>query len=321
MTSMPELALFVCSYGRDALRTRRLIDSLDRHNVGGLSLFVAIPHQHRRVFFDTIGRGRATWIDQEEVYELSPSARVCEFERVPGSHLQQVVKAEAWRLRAAENLLVLDSDCMFLRAFCSADLVDSQRIPVTILEPAEAVRQLAVRLKRPKIWKDWLSTSDRARELVGRWDHARWSFGGAPFVWSAQVWRDLDSQVLAPSGKTILDAIRAVGSELVIYGEAALALGSIPIRVSSQLFKIYHYEQDYWLDQARGATQSDLAHSHMGVVYQSNWQHELDHPDYRRPMMSRVRRQLRRAVARTAWNIRHYVGSRPRSGQTSHMSA
>jgi hypothetical protein len=282
--------------------------------VDGLPLFLAIPHQHRRVFFDTIGRDRATWIDQEEVYGLSPSARVCKFERVPGAHLQQVVKAEAWRIRAAENLLVLDSDCMFLNAFRSADLVDSQGIPITVLESAETVRRLAVRAKQPKIWNDWLSTSDRARKLVGRQDHVRLSFGGAPFVWSAQVWRDLDSQVLAPSGNTILDAIRIVGSELVIYGEAALALGSIPIRASPMLFKIYHYEQEYWLDQARGITQSDLANTHMGVVYQSNWQHELDHPDYRRPMLSRARKQFRRAVARTVWNIRHSVGSYARSG-------
>lgn len=317
MSRTPELALFICSYGRDALRARRLVDSVDGHNVDGVPLIVAVPREHRRVFFDTVGRHRVTWIDQEEIYGLSPSARMCRCSDVSGSHLQQTVKAEAWRLGTAENLLVLDSDCMFLRPFRKADFVDSHGTPITVIEPADTVRQLAARLNQPKIWTDWLNTSDRARALLGRHDDVRWSFGGAPFVWSARVWRDLDCRVLSPSGRTILDAIRMVGSELMIYGEAALALGSVALRASPQLFKIYYYEQELWLDQARGVKRSDLASIHMGVVYQSNWQYELDHPNYRRRLLSRTRRHLRRATARIAWNIRYHFGSSIRSGHVS----
>ena len=305
---MPELVLFVCSYGRDLLRVKRLVESVERHNLDGLQVCVAVPREHLQPFWNCLGQGRVAWIAQEDVYGASPSAQRHPFGSVSGSDMQQVVKTEAWRLGLAENLLVLDSDCVFLRNFGQADFVDTGGTPITVMEPAESVRALAECIGRAEIWQDWLRTSARARYLLGCTGSATHSFGGAPFVWSARVWRDLQERVLEPSGRTMLDAIREVGSELMIYGEAALALGSIPLRPSAQLFKLYLFEAQYWRDRADGVAESDLARSYLGVVYQSNWQEELDHPDFRRPFASRVRRVLRRTASHTVWMVRKRLG-------------
>lgn len=305
---MTTLALFVCSYGRDLLRAERLVESVERHNPTSLDLYIAVPQAHLRLFQDRLGSSRAEWLTQESVYAQTPSATALAFTAVPGGILQQVVKAEAWRLGIAENLLVLDSDCVFIRDFGESDFVDGDGVPITVLEAPETVQQLSERLGQPKVWTDWLATSDRARALLRNTDTARYCFGGAPFIWSCKVWRDLDQRVLTPRRTTLVELIVAGGSELVIYGESALAFRSIPLRTRGQLFKLYLYEAEYWRDRADGIAESDLASSYLGVVYQSNWQEELDHPDFRRPLASRVRRVLRRTASHTAWMVRRHLG-------------
>jgi len=81
--------------------------------------------------------------------------------------MQQVVQSEALRLGFTENLLVIDSDCKFIRPFQASDSITPDGTPYSVLCSNQYVSELAARLHKPKIWTDWLEMSDRTRE----WAH------------------------------------------------------------------------------------------------------------------------------------------------------
>ncbi len=217
--------------------------------------------------------------------------------------MQQLVKSECWRLGLAENHLVLDSDCVFLRAFRRSEFIDTAGMPCTVLDFANELFEMADHLGRPRIRADWLATSDRVRAFFGNRSPKREGFGSAPFIWSAAVWRDLEARVLRPRGITLLQAIEQLGSELMIYGEALLALRTIPLRPVPEFFRCYHYEEQWWNDTRGGIDEAALARQFMGVVWQSNWQHWLDHTEYQKPLTSRITRGLRRGVRWLRWRF------------------
>ncbi len=302
---MDRLAIFLCSYMKDLHRTERLFQSIKKYNVDQLPLYIAVPSAHLPEFRRVLTDATVHWLTQEEVFAACPSSRSAKYRDVPGGQMQQVVKSEAWRLGIGENILVMDSDCKFIRPFREGDFIASDGTAFSVLCDPRSIHELAMRVRKPKIWTDWLATGDRTRKYFGNKSDATLSFGGAPFIWSSRVWSDLAVKRLEPAGQTLLDLVRDLGSELMIYGEALVALKSIPIQLHEPYFKLYLYENDLWNDVRDRVDESGLAASFMGVVYQSNWEYWTDHHAYRKSIPSRVARSLRRNGAKVRW----YLGS------------
>ncbi len=300
---MDRLAIFLCSYLKDLHRAARLFESIKRHNIDELPFYIAVPSSHLPEFKRVLSDATIRWLTQEEVFAACPSARTAKYENIPGGQMQQVVKSEAWRLGIAENLLVMDSDCKFIRPFQLSDFIAPDGNPYSVLCGTQYVRELAERIHKPKIWTDWLEMSDRTRGYFGNTSEVRHTFGGAPFIWSARVWSDLAEKRLGPAGQTLLDLVRQLGSELMIYGEALVALKSIPIILHDPYFKLYLYENDAWKDRRDGVDESILSRSVMGVVYQSNWEYWMDHSSFRKSLPSRAARALRRNIAKIRWYL------------------
>lgn len=300
MASEP-LALFLCSYRKDLLRAKRLVESVRSFNMDRLPLAVAVPARDMDMFRAEIGSAGVQWHTQESIFASTPSARHATFESVTGGHVQQLVKSECWRLGMADSHLVLDSDCEFLRPFSRSEFLHTSGMPHTVLHQADDLFDLTDRMGRPRVRADWLATSDRTREFFRNSSPTRQGFGSAPFVWSAAVWRDLEARVLQPQGLTLLQMIERLGSELMIYGEALLALRTIPLHPVAEFFRCYHYEEQWWSDRRAGVDRSALATRFMGVVWQSNWQYWMDHPEFRKPLPSRISRGIRRGVRWLRW--------------------
>ena len=301
---MNQLAIFLCSYLRDLERVRRLHTSIVKFNVDRLPVHIAVPKADLSEFRLVITDPSINWLTQEDIFQACPSARIAKYEDVPGGQMQQVVKSEAWRLGIGANLLVMDSDCKFIRPFQASDFVTLDGTPYSVVCDTRRICELASRLRKPKIWTDWLKTSDLTRDYFGNISDVRHSFDGAPFIWSARVWSDLAQLRLEPAGQTLLDLIRKLGSEFVIYGEALTALKSIPIKLHDPYFRLYLYEQDVWSDRSQGIDESVLAKSYLGVTNQSNWEYWTDHQSYRKSLPSRVARALRRNVAFVRWRLK-----------------
>ena len=300
---MNQLAIFLCSYLRDLERVRRLHASIVKFNIDRLPLHIAVPKKDLAEFQRVITDPSINWLTQEDVFQACPSARIAKYEDVPGGQMQQVVKSEAWRLGIGENLLVMDSDCKFIRPFQASDFVTLDGTPYSVVCDTRTIRELAALLRKPKIWTDWLETSNRTRDYFGNASDVRHAFGGAPFIWSSRVWSDLAELRLEPAGQTLLDLIRQLGSELTIYGEALTVLKSISIQLHDPYFRLYLYEEDAWNDRSQGVNESILAKSYMGVTNQSNWEFWTDHRSYRKSLPSRVARTLRRNIALVRWRL------------------
>jgi hypothetical protein len=294
------IALFLCSYRRDLLRAERLLRSVQRHNVAPLPVCVAVPSADLDLFRERLPEVRATWVTQEEVLDLDPAIGRGRFAQLAGSVRQQVVKIEARRLQLADNLMVLDSDCVFLRDFDAGNLLDAQGVPWSPRN--ETLLPAADRFGLRRVRADWEGTMAPIREFFGTQRLQPVMHGPAPFLWSPLVWQEVQERWLRPRGWTSVDLIENLRSEFLIYGEAARALRCVPERPCGELFKCYHYIEQWWHDRLRGVTEADIARHHLGVVYQSNWQHELDFGS-RKSLASRLSRWARRAVRWVRWRV------------------
>ena len=104
--------------------------------------------------------------------------------------------------------------------------------------------------------------------------------------------------MLAPNGQTLWDVVdRGIG-EYHWYGEALLAYDAIPIYPVEPYFRVYHYDWQYYLLKRMGETEKGVADHFMGIIYQSNWEFEMDYGVPSKSFLSRSLRGLKRGARR-----------------------
>ena len=108
------------------------------------------------------------------------------------------------------------------------------------------------------------------------------------------MWQSLDEQYLTPKGITLWDAVTPYHPETLLYGEALLNFQAIPIRMIEPLFRIYHYDWQYYTAQRLGETEAKLKQNFLGVIYQSNWESELDYGLSNKSFASRTLKSMKR---------------------------
>jgi hypothetical protein len=291
---MEPIVIYCCSFARDVLRARRMAESVARHNRDGLALYVSAPRDEVALFRDRLG-SLATILDRDEIVASNPRLDMARVYALPGIKHQQVIKSDFWRLGLAQNTLVLDSDCKFIRDFTRADFLAEGNVPYTVMHDGRDVLEFAARHGPKRVQREFLECRVPIMREIGREGPVH-DFGYAPYVWSGRVWRDLDEKHLAPRGETLVEAIDRAPSEFTWYGEALLRFGSIPLCARSEYFRFYHYEHQYWLDRRRRVTEASLAKDWLGVVYQSNWETGTEYGPPSKSLSSRVARSVKRAV-------------------------
>ena len=294
---MADAFVLLCkSYRGDALRVKRLLDSLTPHNPQKLPVVIAVPEADLPLFREITAGHAALLIADEDIVRSHPQATerdlLARYRATPGYRMQQVVKADAWRLLGCDSLLCMDSDTVFLRDISRADFIAPAGHPYTLLHQSRELLQLAVNRGHGEVLANFRAESERMKTLFGR-TGPDLDFGPTPVLWSAAVWRDLHERFLAPRGWTLWDAIDHIPTEIRWYGEALLAYRSIPLDAIEPLFRVYHHEWQFFAMQRQGETPQTLAQQFLGAVYQSNWEFELDAPGTR-STASRIGRHLKR---------------------------
>jgi hypothetical protein len=301
---MADAFVLLCkSYRADAARVQRLLESLARHNPQRLPVVVAVPEADLPVFREIAAGHAVQLVSDEDIVRSHPQATerdlLARYRATPGYRLQQVVKADAWRLLGCESWLCMDSDTVFLRDAALSDFVTPAGHPYTLLHQSRELMQLAVNRGHAEVLTHFREESERMKTVFGRVGPDL-DFGPTPVLWSARVWADLHARFLAPRGWTLWDAIDQIPTEMRWYGEALLAYRSIPIDAIEPLFRVYHHEWQYFALQRLGETPQTLARQFLGAVYQSNWEFELDAPGTRSAasvLGRRVKRLKRRLGA------------------------
>lgn len=290
---MHDIVLYCKSYRRDVLRVRRLLDSIVRFNRDEIPVYVSMPREDRALFEQTLSGLRCTIVDDEDIVAANPRVKPEHVQGVPGRLSQAIVKSEFWRLGHCVNYLCIDSDSVFITDFRRRDFVAPDGDCYTVIHQNKELMQLATDRGIDKIAAEFKEESARFVPIFGR-DGPAYSFAPSPFLWSAKVWRSLEEQYLLPKGINLWQAVDEKLPESTWYGEALLKWQAIPLRPIEALFRVYHYHWQYYAMQRLGETEAKAAQNYLGVIYQSNWQHEMDHGASQKSLPSRMLRGVKR---------------------------
>lgn len=290
---MKDFVLYCKSYSRDFLRLKRLLESVTLHNVERIPFYISTPASEKDLLDQVLGRDGYIWIADEEIVASNPKADLVKYREMSGGLSQQIVKAEFWRLGLCNNYLCLDSDSKFVRDFRQSDFVSKDNVPYTVLHQNKELFQIAANRGHDKVERDLRNEAERVQKLFNRAGPLFYC-APAPFNWSAKVWRSLDQKYLQERGMSIWDLIGAEYPESLIYGEALMKYGAIPLIAIEPLFRTYHYDWQYFLMKRLGETEAKLARHYFGVIYQSAWDMDGNLGSPNKSLPSRLLRRIKR---------------------------
>lgn len=297
--------LFCKSYLGDLNRVELLWNSVKKFNKDLIPFYISVPSKDLDLFRSRIrdDSGILHWISDEEIVLSNPGATLEAYKSWDGRLSQQVIKSEFWRIFAAKNYdvtyLCLDSECIFIRNFGYEDFLNSDGVPYTVIHQNRELLQIARLKSVNRVLRHFYDESEMLKKIFSR-KGVDYDFGPTPVIWSSKVWMDLDSKYLKPKNMTLWDAINQSPSELRWYGEALLFFKSIPLNPIEPLFRVYHYDWQYFHLKKMGESLSNISFQYMGVLSQSNWNYELDYGSHakRKSWLSKMVRCLKRWLSR-----------------------
>ena len=295
-SQLKDLVLYCKSYRNDFLRLKRLLSSVQQYNQDHLPFYISTPKADQEVLISILGKDAPyLWIADEDIVAANPRAVFEKYRAMPGGLSQAVVKSEFWRLKLAENYLCLDSDCVFIRPFSKADFMSNDGTPFTVLHQNKEYFQLAKNRGEAKVEQNLRAEAQRVQALFGR-TGPEFYCAPAPFIWSAKVWESLDLEYLQPKNMTLWDLVTPNYPETLIYGEALLKYRAIPLIAIEPLFRVYHYDWQFYMMKRLGETEESLKSNYLGVIYQSNWESNLNHGDTQKSLPSRLLKSIKRSL-------------------------
>lgn len=294
---MKDFVLYCKSYRNDFLRLKRLLISIEQFNRDGLSFYISTPRADKELLIEILGNQESyTWVADEDIVSANPQAAIAKYQEMPGGLSQAIIKSEFWRLGFAENYLCLDSDCLFIRPFYLTDFMNRDGVPFTVLHQNKEFFQLARDRGEEKVELNLRAEAQRVQALFGRLG-PEFYCAPAPFIWAAKVWESLDQEYLKPKGMTLWDLVAPDYPETLIYGEALLKYQAIPVIAIEPLFRVYHYDWQYYLLKRLGESEEKIKANYLGVIYQSNWESNMnlegDKKSFASGLVKRTKRFLR----------------------------
>jgi hypothetical protein len=287
-----DIVLYCKSYHRDFLRLRRLLESIHQFNTDRIPFYISTPIAERDALCELLGTDGYCWVSDESIVAANPNAKTGIETEHSGSLSQQVIKSEFWRLQLARNYVCIDSDSIFIRAFSKHDFLAPDGQPYTVLHQNKDYFQLATDRGHARVEQQLRAEAERVKEQFQRIGPTYYC-APAPFIWSAAVWQALDHEYLLPRGLTLWDFITPTNPESLIYGEALLKYQPIPIRAIEPLFRVYHYDWQYYLSRRLGETPAKVKQNYLGIIYQSNWHAELDYGTPAKSLPSRMLKKIK----------------------------
>jgi len=291
---LKDLVLYCKSYQRDFLRLRRLLESIQRFNVDHIPFYISTPQDQFNELQSILGfHLEYQWVSDESIVAANPKAVAGVEKTRSGSLAQQAIKSEFWRLGISENYVCLDSDCIFIKEFNRDHFIAPDGNPYTVIYQNTEFFQLAINRNHHNIVENLRVEGDRVKALFGR-KGPNYYCPCPPFIWSAKVWRSLDEQFLMPQGMSFWDISTPERPETLLYLEALLKFQAIPLHPIEQLFRIYYYDWQFYLLRRLGESELTLTKNYLGVIYQSNWDSDLDLGSSRKSFLSRANKRLKR---------------------------
>ena len=180
-----------------------------------------------------------------------------------------------------------------MESFYKHHFLADDGIPYTVIYENKEFYQLADNRGHSKVFQNLHAEATTVKALFGRIG-PNYYCPCPPFIWSCKVWQSFDEEYLEPQGMTFWDYSQADRPETLTYLEALLKFKAIPLHAIEQLFRVYYYDWHYFLLKRVGETEEKLKQHFLGVIYQSNWNLELDYGGSTKSAASRFVRKLKR---------------------------
>ena len=290
---MNDIVLYCKSYRRDFFRLKRLLESIDQFNQDKIPFYISTPQDQHAELIAILGDMNYHWVSDESIVAANSKAPQGIEKTRSGSLSQQAIKSEFWRLGISENYVCLDSDCVFIKSFGRSDFLASDGNPYTVIYQNKEFFQLATNRNYARVANNLRVEGDNVKALFSRLG-PNYYCPCPPFIWSAKVWRSLDENYLMPRNLSFWDISTESHPETLLYLEAILNYRAIPLHPIEQLFRIYYYDWHFFLQRRLGESLQKLTGNYLGVIYQSNWESNLDYGIPTKPLLSRVVRSTKR---------------------------
>ena len=286
-------ALVVKSYFNDLNRVERLLKSIRQHNLDKLVLYIIVPTEDLVSFRNKLGFDAINYLSDIDILNLTMSCSKSTKIELPPVIMQQVVKTEFWRLRLAENYLIIDSDSYFIKDFSIKDFMFDNNTPYTIMNEGRHQLDWASRSGNIRFIQDYHELRERALSLFGR-TGPHFDFAPTPMLCSSKVCEAMYEKVAKPKGESFYDQIVRFPCETQWYGEFLLHDQTIPIIPREPLFKVWGFEDQWKEGISIGETNDVLAKNYLGVIDQSYWSRSLDAYSKSQKRKIKWKRRIRR---------------------------
>lgn len=268
-------ALVVKSYFNDLNRVQRLLNSIRQYNLDELVIYIIVPTEDLVSFRNKLGSDAINYLADLDILDLTMGCSNSTKIELPPVIMQQVVKTEFWRLRLAENYLIIDSDSYFIKDFSIKDFMFDNNTPYTIMNEGRHQLDWAARSGNIRFIRDYHELRERALSLFGR-TGPHFDFAPTPMLCSSKVCEAMYEKVAKPKGESFYDQIVRFPCETQWYGEFLLHDQTIPIIPREPLFKVWGFEDQWKEGISIGETNDVLAKNYLGVIDQSYWSRSLD---------------------------------------------
>lgn len=296
---MKDLVLYCKSYRRDFLRLKRLYESIKIFNKDFIPFYISTPAEDKEELFKVILNGEFQWIADEEIVSENSDIKPEQIKNLPGGVSQAIIKSEFWRLKICKNYVCLDSDCVFIREFYVSDFIIDGDNPYTVIFENKDYFQIAINRNETKVYHNLKKESDRVMHLFGR-KGTNYYCPCPPFIWSCKVWKSLEQKLLKPNNINFIDLVtdkkykNIINPETLIYIECLLKYKEINLYPKEQLFRVYYSDWYYYLLKRLGENKLKIINNYLGVVYQSNWELEMDYQYSGKPFFSKFLKKIKR---------------------------
>lgn len=293
---MKDLVLYCKSYSKDFLRLKRLYESIQQFNEDLIPFYISTPEKDKDLLYQVMEvKTNFFWVSDESIIRSNPRVDLEKIQSIPGGQAQANIKSEFWRLGISENYVCLDSDCVFIRNFYLRDFLSEDQTPYTVIYQNKEYFQLAINRGYKKRIVDLISEGDRVKKLFER-EGPNYYCHCPPFIWSRKVWLALDENYLIPRNQTLWDLATPDCPETLIYIESLMKFRPITLKPIEQLFRVYYYDWYFYFLKRIGENKKKLADTYLGVIYQSNWESEMDFGANGKNLLSKVIKNIKRAL-------------------------
>lgn len=269
---MHNLIIYIGTSVRDIFQYEALINSIKAYNVDNIPVYTCVNDADFEVFSKHFINKGITFIKDSEVYITQETNNWWK---------QQLIKMNFWRLGIAKHMVQVDSDSFFIKNFRVSDFMVDDNTPYTILHENKELKEFFAKNNKDNSMSNdngdyWISqgfsaNSNKIKDIFGTTNRKTdYDFGHPPCIWSNLVWETLYKMYIEPNNLTYESLVQYANSEQQWYGETLLATKLFPVFPKENMFKTFHYKENYdsYITEHR---LSDLKYNYHGICLQSAW--------------------------------------------------